>query len=114
MEIQRMMRIVVFCLICLWSIAGDARPESSAYAVALKTLRAQIPKYQWQADTAIAVDINADGVEDVAVLGYTKDAAAVGVVLGGTNNGKPVVSYMDFERGDGASVERAMNGRKGT
>ena len=83
------------------------------FAEAVSVLRAQIPKFDWQASTAISVDINADGIEDVAVLGYTEKTAAVGVVLGQKGAGKPNALYIDFMRGD-PSVERSMNGRNGT
>ena len=51
----------------------------------------------WQKDTAVVIDINADGVADIAVLGYTDDKAAVGIV-----SGSPSKSFktkiLDFNR----------------
>ena len=107
--------ILAIPFLSIWALAAladaPAKPDAAAYAV--KLLRAQFPKFDWQAKTAISVDIDADGLDDTAVLGYTEDTAAVGVVFGQKGNAKPMVKYMDFMRGD-PSAQRAMSGRSGT
>lgn len=92
--------------------AGGAVPASDA-AAAVKVLKQRFPKFDWQPKTAISVDIDADGLEDVAVLGYTQDTAAVGVVFGRKSGGETLAKYMDFMRCDDSS-QRAMNGCTGT
>ena len=75
---------------------------------AIKTLQKAYPRFNWQKDTAVVVDINADGVNDIAVLGYTDDKAAVGVV-----SGKITKSFstkiLDFNRG--RDTQRGMCGK---
>ncbi len=51
---------------------------------ALSALQKAHPKIKWQPSSVVVMDINADGVKDVAVLGYAEKSAAVGVVLGGS------------------------------
>jgi hypothetical protein len=78
---------------------------------ALPILKQTFPEFRWDYKTAIQADIDGDGVPDIAMLGYMKDQAAVGVVLGKKKDGKVVVKYLAFDRGGGS--QRAMNGRTG-
>lgn len=105
--------IVAACALVVGNAVAQTAPKQSTFANAVSVLQAKYPKFEWQVKSAITIDINADGINDVAVLGYTNDTAAVGVVLGSRRAAKPVTSYMDFMRGD-PSVERSMSGRNGT
>ena len=72
-------------------------------------LKKAFPAFDWQKDSVISIDINADGITDWAALGYTEKIAAVGVVLG-VKSGKPKATFMDFSRG--GNYQRGMCGRK--
>ena len=75
---------------------------------AIKSLQKTYPKFNWQVDTAVIIDINADGLKDIAVFGYTDDKAAVGIV-----SGAPSKSFntkiLDFNRG--RDTQRGMCGK---
>ena len=107
------MKYLVALIGCLYFCGAQGAPSASAVTQAVAVLKSQFPKFDWQANTAIFVDIDADGIDDIAILGYTKDTAAVGVVFGQKGKSIPVAKYMDFMRGDSSS-ERAMNGSNGT
>ena len=62
----------------LGCVANPHGDQSSAVAA----FQAQVPDFKWDQSTSIKVDINADGVPDTAMLGYSEQAAAVGVILG--------------------------------
>lgn len=99
---------------CIFSVVAVATPPpKQEIDAALATLKQQFPKFDWQADTAVLIDINADGVEDVAALGYTKDTAAVGVVLGNRGKGVHIATYQDFLR-CGPNGQPAIYGCKGS
>lgn len=82
--------------------------QADSITVAIKALQKAYPKFSWQKDTAVVVVINADGINDIAVLGYAEDKAAVGVV-----SGVPSKSFntkiVDFNRG--RDTQRSMCGK---
>jgi hypothetical protein len=80
---------------------------------ALPILRHKFPKFQWDYATAVKADIDGDGIPDIAMLGYRKNQAALGVMLGVEkgSKGKLVVKYLSFDRG--GQYQRAMGGRIG-
>lgn len=82
--------------------------QADQVAGAIKSLQQAYPNFMWQKDTAVVIDINADGVNDIAVLGYTDDKAAVGIV-----SGSPSKSFntkiLDFNRG--RDTQRGMCGK---
>jgi hypothetical protein len=102
---------IVFCIFSEAVVAAPISKQETEAAVA--ALMQQFPKFDWQADTAVLVDINADGIDDIAVLGYTKYTAAVGVVLGRIGMGNRVAKYLDFLH-CGPDGVPAIYGCKGT
>ena len=72
-------RTVATSLALLVSCLAHAESDRSS---ALTVLQARVPALAWDNSTAITVDINADGVQDTAMLGFSEHTAAVGVVLG--------------------------------
>ncbi len=75
---------------------------------AVKALQKAYPKFKWQTDSAIIVDINADGFKDVAVLGYAEKTAAVGICLGSKTKLNQT-RILEFSRG--GQEQRGMCGK---
>jgi hypothetical protein len=75
---------------------------------AVKALQKAYPKLKWQADSAVIVDINADGIKDVAVLGYAGKTAAVGICLGSKTK-LDQAKILEFSRG--GQEQRGMCGK---
>jgi hypothetical protein len=73
--------------------AADADREA-----ATRALSQAYARFDWQAATAVSVDMNADGFHDVALLGYAAQSAAVGVVLGGEQVTSRTL-LLEFSRG---------------
>ena len=93
---MKLSSIATIVLLLATAFAGmvQAAPGSEA-AVALAKA---FPQFKWQTDTAITIDIGADGLMDTAVLGYTEKTAAVGIVFHQSPKGmKP--QFVDFMRG---------------
>ena len=98
---------IVFITIILMVFSYQAC-QADQITDAIKSLQKAYPKFIWQKDTAVVVDINADGINDIAVLGYSADKAAVGIV-----SGAPLTSFktkiLDFNRG--RDTQRGMCGK---
>ena len=75
---------------------------------AVKSLQKAYPSFTWQKKSAIYIDINADGVNDIAVLGDTEDKAAVGIVSGAPSKAFNT-KILDFNRG--RDTQRGMCGK---
>ena len=75
---------------------------------AVSTLQKAHPKIKWQPSSVVIIDINADGVKDVVVLGYAEKTAAVGIVLGSTKKSNQI-KILEFAR-DG-QVQRGICGK---
>jgi hypothetical protein len=67
------------------------------------------PKYTWDYKTAVSVDLDGDGSNDVVMLGYAKDTVAVGAVMGPEKGGRLIIKMIEFGI-NGASVQRAVSG----
>ena len=65
---------------------------------AVKALQKTYPKYKWQSNSIVYLDINADGFKDVAVLGYADKSAAVGVFFGSSAKSNQT-KILEFARG---------------
>jgi hypothetical protein len=103
-----MKSIKIFVLVSLFSIITAHACQADQITDALKALQKAYPKFNWQKDTAVVVDINTDGINDVAVLGYTDDKAAVGVVSGKLSKSFNT-KILDFNRG--RDTQRGMCGK---
>jgi hypothetical protein len=68
---------------------------------AVNALKRAFPKYDWQPQTAILIDINGDGFKDVAMLGTSEIFAAVGVSFG-HSNGHTKTKCFNISRGCGS------------
>jgi hypothetical protein len=77
--------------LALACIANAYDDPSSAVAI----LQTQVPGFKWDPSTSIEVDINADGIPDTAMLGYSEHAASIGVILGPPSAG-PKVLHLQF------------------
>jgi hypothetical protein len=98
----------VVVLVSLFLIISAHVCQANQITDAIKALQKAYPNFNWQKNTAVVVDINADGINDVAVLGYTDDKAAVGVVLGGPSKSFHT-KILDFNRG--RDIQRGMCGK---
>ncbi len=103
-----MRSLKIVALVFIFSILTYHLCQADPVTDAIKSLQKAYPKFVWQKDTAVVIDINADGVNDIAVLGYADDKAAVGVV-----SGAPSKSFhtkiIDFNRG--RDTQRGMCGK---
>lgn len=93
-----MKSIKVVVLVYLFSIIAAHVCQADPITDAIKELQKAYPKFSWQKDTAVVVDINADGINDIAVLGHSGDKAAVGFVSGSPSKSLNT-KILDFNRG---------------
>jgi hypothetical protein len=82
--------------------------QANQVSDAIKSLKKAYPSFNWQKKSAVVIDINGDGVKDIAVLGYTRDKAAVGIVSGGSSKSFHT-KILDFSRGH--DYQRGICGR---
>jgi hypothetical protein len=79
--------------------------------IALPELEKRFPNFKWDYMTAVQADLDGDGEFDFAMLGYTKDKAALGVIMGKKIDGKLIVKIIEF--GTDTQSERSIGGRIG-
>jgi hypothetical protein len=88
--------LFIITLLCTFSIS---RPCCAVVIVDdVSALQKAYPKFHWQAQTAVSIDIDADSFMDVAVLGVAKDSAAVGISLGSSSKSSRTRLF-EFTRG---------------
>ena len=63
---MKSLKIVV--LAALISIISTPVCQAASVTDAINALQKAYPKFDWQKDTAVVVDINTDGIDDIAVL----------------------------------------------
>lgn len=93
---MKQLMVTATAFLAMFLLSNPCYPDQKADAI--KTLQKVYAKFKWQSDTVVTLDINADGRQDMAVLGYSEKTAAVGVILGSTTNSKHT-KILEFSRG---------------
>jgi hypothetical protein len=108
-ERQQKMKLIYAAVAALFMMATLSPPcYADQKSDAVKALPKAYPKFKWQSDNIVTLDINADGFKDIVVLGYAEKTAAVGVILGSSKNAKQT-KILEFARG--GQEQRGMCGK---
>jgi hypothetical protein len=88
----------LFTMTLFLTIVANNPCHANRITDAVNALQKAYPKFHWQPQTAVEIDIDADGIRDTAVLGVAEKAAAVGIFLGSSSKSSRTRLF-EFTRG---------------